>query len=67
MGHGRNAGVITYSLAPAAEGTRFEREFIYPSRNLLFSILNRISIRARVEEESDQALRNLRRVLEEPS
>ncbi len=62
--NGRNAGVITYSLTPTADGTRFEREFVYPSPNLLFALLNRISIKARVEEESDQAVRNLKRVLE---
>lgn len=64
---GRRAGVITYSLTPVADGTRFEREFIYPSHNLLFAILNRISIKSRVEEESDQAMHNLKRMLENPS
>jgi hypothetical protein len=61
---GRNAGVITYMLTPVTEGTRFEREFIYPSPNLLLSALNRISIRAKVEAESAQALQNLKRLLE---
>jgi len=64
---GRNAGVITYSLAPVAGGTRFVREFIYPSPTLLFAILNWISIKSRVEEESDQAVHNLKHVLESPS
>jgi hypothetical protein len=63
---GRQAGVITYALAPVAEGTRFDREFIYPSGNLLFAILNRASIRSQVEAESAQALVNLKRVLETP-
>ena len=61
---GRDAGVITYTLTPVTEGTRFEREFAYPSRTLFFAALNRISIRSRVEEESAQALQNLKRVLE---
>ena len=61
---GRKAGVITYSLTPVAEGTRFERTFVYPSPNLLFAIINRISIRSKVEQESDRAVRNLKRVLE---
>jgi hypothetical protein len=61
---GRNAGRITYALTPVAEGTRFERELIYQSPNLLFAMLNRISIRSRVEQESDEAVRNLKRVLE---
>lgn len=61
---GRDAGLIIYTLKPVAEGTRFEREFIYPSPNLLFAALNRISIRSKVEAESTQALGNLKRVLE---
>jgi uncharacterized protein YndB with AHSA1/START domain len=61
---GRDAGVITYTLTPVAEGTRFEREFIYPSPTLFFAALNRMSIRAKVEAESAQALENLKRVLE---
>jgi hypothetical protein len=64
---GRNAGVIMYSLAAVAEGTRFERQLIYPSPNLLFAMLNRVTIRSRVEQESDQAVRNLKRVLESSS
>ncbi len=61
---GRNAGVITYTLTPVAEGTRFDREFIYPSPNLLFAALNRISIRSKVEAEWKQAVENLKRLLE---
>jgi hypothetical protein len=61
---GRNAGVITYTLTALPEGTRFERDFVYPSPNLLFAALNRISIRDKVEAESAQALQNLKRVLE---
>lgn len=61
---GRKAGVIAYSPTPVAEGTRFVREFVYPSRNLLFAIMNRISIRSKVEQESDRAVHNLKRILE---
>ena len=61
---GRDAGVITYTLTAVAEGTRFERKFIYGSPNLLFAVLNRISLRAHVESESTQAVQNLKRVLE---
>jgi uncharacterized protein YndB with AHSA1/START domain len=63
---GRNAGVVTYTLSPSAEGTRFDREFVYPSPNILFSLLNRLSIRSQVESESAQALANLKRILETP-
>ena len=61
---GREAGVITYALTPVAEGTRFDRELVYGSPNLLFAVLNRISVRARVEAESAQAVQNLKRLLE---
>jgi uncharacterized protein YndB with AHSA1/START domain len=61
---GRKAGVITYTLAPVAEGTRFEREFVYDSPNLLFAVLNRTSLRTQVEAESTQAVQNLKRRLE---
>ena len=42
-----NAGTVAYWLTPVAEGTRFERELIYPARNFLFAILNQISIKSR--------------------
>ena len=61
---GRKAGVITYSLTPVEEGTRFEREFIYDSPNLLFAVFNRISIRDRVEAELTQGVKNLKQQLE---
>jgi len=61
---GHKAGTVTYSLTPVTDGTRFERELTYPARNLLFAILNRISIKSRVEEESDRAVHTLKRVLE---
>jgi uncharacterized protein YndB with AHSA1/START domain len=62
---GREAGVITYALTRVAEGTRFDRELVYGSPNLLFAVLNRVSVRARVEAESTQAVQNLKRLLEE--
>jgi uncharacterized protein YndB with AHSA1/START domain len=61
---GRKAGVVTYELAPVPEGTRFQRTLSYPSRSLLFALLNRVSIRSRVEQESDLAVRNLKRAVE---
>jgi hypothetical protein len=61
---GRRAGHVTYRLAEAAGGTRFEREFVYSSPNLLFSVLNRLRVRARVEAESAEAVRRLKAVLE---
>lgn len=61
---GRPAGHVTYRLAPDAGGTRFERELVYPSRHLLFLVMNRLRIRARVEAESAEAVRRLKQVLE---
>ena len=62
---GRNdGGVITYTLTPEKDGTRFEREFVYPSPNLLFRLLNWLIIRRRVTAESEEALRQLKRVLD---
>jgi len=61
---GRRAGSVSYSLSPSAEGTRFERELVYPSRNLLFSIVNRLTIRQQVEAESAEALARLKERLE---
>jgi hypothetical protein len=62
---GRNdGGIITYTLTPEDGGTRFEREFIYPAPNLLFRLLDWLIIRRRVTAESEQALRQLKQVLE---
>lgn len=61
------AGSVTYTLTPEAEGTRFERELVYPSRNLLFLLLNRLSIRDKVDAESSEALRRLKERLEAAS
>jgi uncharacterized protein YndB with AHSA1/START domain len=62
---GRNdGGIITYSLTPENGGTRFEREFVYPTPNLLFRLLNWLIIRRRVTAESEKALHQLKQVLE---
>jgi uncharacterized protein YndB with AHSA1/START domain len=61
---GRKAGVITYTLTEEGTSSRFVREFVYRSPNLLFALLNRLSIRAQVEAESAEALRRLKRVME---
>ena len=56
--------MITYALTSSADGTRFQRTFVYPARNLLFSLLNRISIQSEVEAESEQAVQNIKRIVE---
>jgi hypothetical protein len=71
---GRLAGTVQYDLAPAAgetdasgaSATRFTREFDYAAPNLLFSILNRVSLRTRIERESTAAVQGLKRELERP-
>jgi len=62
---GRAAGVVSYSLAPAAGGTHFVREFEYRAPNLLFALLNRFSLHARIDAESAQAVRQLKATLED--
>ena len=60
----RAAGTVRYSLAARAGGTDFKREFVYHAPNLLFVVLNRLSIRAQIDAESEQAVRQLKVVLE---
>ena len=61
---GRESGTVSYSLAPTATGTHFVREFEYRTPNLLFALLNRLSLRSRIETESLQAVRQLKERLE---
>jgi uncharacterized protein YndB with AHSA1/START domain len=61
---GRRAGAVTYTLTSVGTGTRFDREFVYGSPNLLFSVLNRVSLRAQVERESAEAVGRLKQILE---
>jgi uncharacterized protein YndB with AHSA1/START domain len=61
---GRPAGTVTYALTPTAHGTRFEREFTYRAPSLWFATLNTLFLRARIQSESDDAVLQLKRVLE---
>ena len=61
---GRESGAVSYSMAPTATGTHFVREFEYRTPNLLFALLNRLSLRSRIEAESAQAVRQLKERLE---
>jgi uncharacterized protein YndB with AHSA1/START domain len=61
---GRRAGTVAYSLTPTARGTRFERVFTYRAPTLWFAILDRLLLRARIREESGEALRRLKRAVE---
>lgn len=60
-----NGGTITYRLTARDGGTFFEREFIYPTSNLLFALLDLLIIRRRVRAESAEALRRLKQTLEQ--
>lgn len=62
--NGRHVGALTCALASAGAGTRFDRELVYASPNLLFAVLNRLSIRAKIENDSAEAVRRLKEVLE---
>ena len=64
---GGGGGTITYTLTPQANGTTFEREFVYSMPNPLLTLLDRLVLRRRVETESAEALRRLKQVLEERS
>jgi len=58
-----SGGVITYALTPQADDTMFEREFIYPVPPL-YLLLDWLLLRRRVQAESAEALRRLKRRLE---
>lgn len=50
----RPSGEVRYKLTPEGTGTRFERDFIYRTPNLLFLVLDPIFIGPRVRAESAQ-------------
>jgi uncharacterized protein YndB with AHSA1/START domain len=63
---GRPAGTVSYALTPDANGTQFERTFIYRSPTLWFALLNAALLRTKIQAESDEAVARLKRVLEAP-
>jgi uncharacterized protein YndB with AHSA1/START domain len=63
---GREAGTVSYTLTPTPAGTHFVREFDYGSPNLLFALLNRWGIREQIEDESRQAVGQLKQRVEKP-
>ena len=64
---GGGGGTITYTLTLQANGTTFEREFVYTTPDSSLTLLDRLTLRRRVETESAEALRRLKQVLEERS
>jgi hypothetical protein len=64
MPKGGGSGKITYRLMRVDGATSFERTLEYTMPSLWLSILDPLVIRRRVRAESDQAVRNLRELLE---
>lgn len=61
---GKPAGAVSYSLTPVGVETRFERVFEYRAPSLWFAALNFLVLRARIQQESDDAVARLKQVLE---
>ena len=61
----QGSGLITYRFTPSAEGTLLEREFTYTLSSSMLYLLDRLLLHRRVQAESDEALRRLKRVLEQ--
>ncbi len=61
---GAGGGNIAYSLVADGDGTNFERVFTYEMANWFLSLLNWMFISRRIEAESREALRRLKRALE---
>ena len=57
---------ITYTFTDLGDRTRFERELLYRMPNLLAALLDPVLTRGKITEESLVALRQLKRVLEQP-
>ena len=58
------SGVVSYSLAPRDGATDFTRTFTYPLPNLALALLDALVARRRIQAESEQATRQLKRLLE---
>lgn len=61
---GDGEGTISYVLTPSETGTTFTRTFKYSMNNPLLRLLDALVLRRRIEAESNEALRRLKRVLE---
>ena len=61
---GGGNGTITYNFAPVGNRTAFRREFVYAMPNAFAALLDRLFVRRRIEAESAEAVRRLKRALE---
>jgi len=57
-------GTITYTLSQRPDGVFFEREFVYPTINALFAVLDALIVRRRIQAESEEATRRLKAKME---
>jgi uncharacterized protein YndB with AHSA1/START domain len=60
----RPSAEVHYTLTPDGSGTRFERDFVYRTPNLLFLILDPIFVGPRMRAESAQGARQLAKVFD---
>jgi hypothetical protein len=56
--------VVSYNLTPRDGATEFIRNFTYPLPNLALALLDALLVRRRIQAESEQATRQLKRRLE---
>jgi len=61
---GGGDGTITYTFTPAGDTTAFRREFVYAMPNAFAALLDWLFLRRRIEAESAEAVRRLKRALE---
>ncbi|MFK0375204.1 SRPBCC family protein [Pandoraea sp. NPDC090278] len=60
----RPSGAVRYTLTPDGTGTRFKRDFMYRTPNLLFLILDPVFIGPRMRAESAQGAKQLEQMFE---
>jgi uncharacterized protein YndB with AHSA1/START domain len=61
---GGGSGVVSYNLTPRDGATEFILNFTYPLPNLALALLDALLVRRRIQAESEQATRQLKRRLE---
>ena len=60
----QGGGTITYTLSQRPDSVFFEREFVYPTINALFAVLDTLILRRRIQAESEEATRHLKAKME---
>lgn len=60
-------GAVAYTLQPDGDGTLFQREFTYSTPSLYFAFMDRLLVRRLVQRESEQAVQQLKALLERGS